>query len=96
MATQRTSFAKLQRDQAKKAKADAKRARRQDRGSGTGEAGEAGESVIDLSGESAAPVSASELLRLVEALHQRFESGAVSYEEFEETKADLLSRLPID
>ncbi len=94
MGTQRTSFAKLQRDQAKKAKADAKRARRQDRGT-DGPADEAG-AMLDLASESSGPVSASELLQLVEALHHRFESGAVTYEEFEETKAELLSRLPID
>ncbi|MBW3556230.1 MAG: hypothetical protein KY454_04730 [Actinobacteria bacterium] len=93
MGTQRTSFAKLQRDQAKKAKADAKRTRRQDRGSDSPVAEEA---VLDLSGDKGGPVSASDLLQLVETLHQRFESGAVSYEEFEETKAELLSRLPID
>ncbi|MBW3614505.1 MAG: hypothetical protein KY439_04240 [Actinobacteria bacterium] len=93
MGTQRTSFAKLQRDQAKKAKADAKRARRQDRGS---EPGEPGEGVVDLAGDNSGPVSAADLLQLVETLHQRFESGAVTYEEFEETKAELLSRLPID
>ncbi len=95
MGTQRTSFAKLQRDQAKKAKADAKRARRHDRGTEAAAAGEAG-AVLDLATDGSGPVSASELLQLVEALHQRFESGAVTYEEFEETKVELLSRLPID
>lgn len=95
MGTQRTSFAKLQRDQAKKAKADAKRARRQDRGTDGPGADESG-AVLDLASEGSGPVSAPELLQLVEALHQRFESGAVTYDEFEETKAELLSRLPID
>ncbi len=95
MGTQRTSFAKLQRDQAKKAKADAKRARRHERGT-DGPADDEGGALLDLATEGTGPVSASDLLQLVEALHQRFESGAVTYEEFEETKAELLSRLPID
>jgi len=95
MATQRTSFTKLQRDRAKKAKAAAKRERRLERAAearnGTGE------SEFDESAEGAeGPISAAELLHEIEVTHQRFEAKLISLEEFEEKKAELLARLPID
>jgi hypothetical protein len=92
MATQRTSFTKLQRDRAKKAKAAAKRERRLER------AAEA-RSSTDADGfepSAEGPISAAELLHEIEVTHQRFEAKLISYEEFEEKKAELLSRLPID
>ena len=93
MATQRTSFTKLQRDRAKKAKAAAKRERRLER------AAEARNPTDDADGfETSAegPISAAELLHEIEVTHQRFEAKLMSYEEFEEKKAELLARLPID
>lgn len=96
MATQRTSFSKLQRDRAKKAKAAAKRERRLERSAeartGTDEV-EGAEGTED-SGEG--PISAAELLHEIEVTHQRFEAKLMSFEEFEEKKAELLSRLPVD
>ena len=95
MATQRTSFTKLQRDRAKKAKAAAKREKRLERAA---EAKEPPRSKTrrrrDRSGEG--PISAAELLHEIEVTHQRFEAKLMTYEEFEEKKAELLSRLPID
>jgi len=98
MATQRTSFTKLQRDRAKKAKAAAKREKRLERAA---EARTASENVddadTDTSGEGGeGPISAAELLHEIEVTHQRFEAKLMTYEEFEEKKAELLSRLPID
>jgi hypothetical protein len=94
MATQRTSFTKLQRDRAKKAKAAAKREKRLER------AAEAREGSTDVDVETTdpgeGPISAAELLREIEVTHQRFEAKLMSYEEFEEKKAELLGRLPID
>jgi hypothetical protein len=92
MATQRTSFTKLQRDRAKKAKAAAKRERRIER------AAEAREGTPDDGFESTTegPISAAELLHEIEVTHQRYEAKLMTYEEFEEKKAELLSRLPID
>ena len=94
MATQRTSFTKLQRDRAKKAKAAAKRERRQER------AAEAREASVDDATTSTegteGPISAAELLQEIEVTHQRFEAKLMTYEEFEEKKAELLARLPID
>ena len=93
MATQRTSFTKLQRDRAKKAKAAAKREKRLERAAEARTASdEAGDD--DTSGEG--PISAAELLHEIEVTHQRFEAKQMTYEEFEEKKAELLARLPID
>jgi hypothetical protein len=93
MATQRTSFTKLQRDRAKKAKAAAKRERRLERAAEARSNGDA-DGFETPSGEG--PISAAELLHEIEVTHQRFEAKLISYEEFEEKKAELLSRLPID
>ncbi|HET9772652.1 MAG TPA: hypothetical protein VFS16_17285 [Acidimicrobiia bacterium] len=95
MATQRTSFSKLQRDRAKKAKAAAKREKRLER------AAEArtGTDEIDGTEESESgegPISAAELLHEIEVTHQRYEAKLMTFEEFEEKKAELLSRLPVD
>ena len=94
MAGQRTSFAKLERDRAKKAKAAAKRERRREPGEpgAPDDAPERDALTADRGGELSAP----ELLALIEAVHQRREAGTISEEEFEEKKADLLSRLPVD
>ena len=97
MATQRTSFSKLQRDRAKKAKAAAKRERRQERAA---EAKIAPDDALEPSGSESeseeGPISAAELLHEIEVTHQRFEAKLMSYEEFEEKKAELLARLPIE
>ncbi|MDP8938140.1 MAG: hypothetical protein M3O23_10505 [Actinomycetota bacterium] len=91
MGAQRTTFSKLQRDRAKKAKAALKRERRQERGAATTTA----DPELDVtSGEG--ELSASELLKLVESIHRSFEAKQITYEEYEEKKADLLSRLPVD
>jgi hypothetical protein len=93
MATQRTSFTKLQRDRAKKAKAAAKRERRLER------AAEARSGHADVPEDGTpleGPISAADLLQEIEDTHQRFEAKLITYEEFEEKKAELLARLPID
>ena len=92
MATQRTSFTKLQRDRAKKAKAAAKRERRLERSAEARTASE--ENSLEETHEG--PISAAELLHEIEVTHQRYEAKLMSYEEFEEKKAELLARLPID
>jgi hypothetical protein len=92
MATQRTSFTKLQRDRAKKAKAAAKRERRLERAAEAREG--TGDEEVETSTEG--PISAAELLHEIEVTHQRFEAKLMTYEEFEEKKAELLARLPID
>lgn len=92
MAGQRSSFGKLQRDRDKKAKAAAKRSRRQD---GADESAPA-----ELDAPSAAghghQLSTPELLERIAEIHQQFDAGTISYELFEETKADLMSRLAVE
>lgn len=90
MAVQRTSFEKLQRDRAKKAKAAAKRERRLERADAP-----VATEAIDL-GPEGETLSAAELLTQIERIHQQFDDGVLSFEDFEEMKSDLLSRLPID
>jgi hypothetical protein len=93
MATQRTSFTKLQRDRAKKAKAAAKREKRIERAAEARNPSEVEDTEVST-GEG--PISAAELLHEIEVTHQRFEAKLMTYEEFEEKKAELLARLPID
>ena len=90
MAVQRTSFEKLQRDRAKKAKAAAKREKRLDKTEAPAE-----DEAIDLGAEGET-LSAAELLVQIERIHKQFDDGDLSFEDFEELKTDLLARLPID
>jgi hypothetical protein len=88
MSAQRTSFGKLERDRAKKARAAAKRERRQGRSS-------------EPSSSAPAPVepgtedATSEVLARLATVHEQYEAGTISYEELEEQKAELLGRLEI-
>jgi hypothetical protein len=86
---QRTSFSKLQRDRDKKAKAAAKRERRQERS-----AEAAARQPVDQPSDG--ELSAAELLASIEAIHQSYEAGTITYEDFEEKKLELLARLPVD
>lgn len=88
MATRRTTFDKLQRERAKKAKAAAKRERRQDRSSDEG-----ADVDVDLAAEE--ELSPGELLERIEAVHERFAAGQMSFEDFEEQKTELLTRLSL-
>lgn len=92
MAGQRSSFGKLQRDRDKKAKAAAKRSRRQD---GTDESAAVEDGVVQTPG-GGQQMTTPELLERIADIHQQFEAGTISYELFEETKADLMSRLAVD
>jgi len=92
MVTQRTSFAKLQRDRDKQAKAAAKRDRRKERQVETVKP-EGAAMLLDGMGSE---LSASELLTLVETVHRQYDAKEIDFETFEETKAALLSRLPVD
>jgi hypothetical protein len=91
MAAQRTSFEKLQRDRAKKAKQAAKREKRFDK---TTEE----EEVLEPLGpaEPGEEISAGDLLKRVEDLHRLFEDKKISFEDFEEQKADLMARISVE
>jgi hypothetical protein len=82
VATQRTTFDKLQRERAKKAKASAKRERRL-----------AGKSDEDLETPAESGDVASDLLERIERLHAQFDAKQITFEEFEERKVELFERL---
>ena len=91
MGTQRTSFEKLQRDRAKKAKQQIKRERRQSGEPRVG-ADDADTMVLSDGGE----LSAAELLAQIELIHKQLEDKVIDFDEFEERKIELMARLPID
>jgi len=103
MAGSRTTFEKLQRDRAKKAKADAKRAKRMGK---TPESGpliyeEDVEVIVDddaaqLDGNLDQEISAADLLRLVSELQAKFDDDEIDFDEYEERKIELLARLPME
>lgn len=97
MAKQRSSFAKLQRDKAKKERAAMKRANRLQKKAES----EADDIVTDVETDDElvpgeGELSAPELLALIEDLHKRREAGTISLEDFEEAKVELFARLPVD
>lgn len=95
MATGRSSFAKRQRDMAKKAKAEAKRQRRFERG---------GADLLDdvgFDGDREAPppgpaLSNDEIMAKVADLHRRYDEGLVDLDAFDEQKALLMEQISID
>lgn len=89
MSAQRTSFEKLQRDRAKKAKQALKREKKlsDDPDSDDIEG-------VELSTEG--ELSASELLAQIELIHRQLEDKVITFDDFEERKIDLMARLPID
>ena len=89
MGAQRTSFEKLQRDRARKAKQAMKREKRL---SGDDSPDEAPAVELTTEGE----LSAAELLAQIELIHTQLEDKVISFDEFEERKIDLMARLPID
>lgn len=93
MAAQRTSFEKLQRDRAKKAKQAAKREKRLEKGTDV----ETDEVVEPMApAEPGTELSAGELLARVEEIHRLFDDKKISFEDFEEQKADLMARISVD
>ncbi len=84
---QRTSFQKLQRERAKKAKAERKREERQSGDSAVDE-------IVELPDEGE-EIPPEQLLALVEQLHKDFDAKRISFEDFEERKAELMARLVV-
>ena len=91
MSSQRTTFGKLQRERDKKARAAAKRERRLERGAAA-EAEDADAAATAGEGQA----SAAELLEELEQAHRQYEAEEINHEEFEEQKAAILARLPLD
>ncbi len=102
MAGSRTTFEKLQRDRAKKAKADAKRAKRMGKTPDSGPlVYDEADPIIDddaaqLDGNLDQEISAADLLRLVEELQAKFDDDEIDFDEYEERKIELLARLPME
>ncbi len=92
MSSQRTTFGKLQRERDKKARAAAKRERRLERAGSTGEPQDADVTTANQDGRA----TASQLLELLEKAHRQYEAEEINHEEFEEQKAAILARLPLD
>lgn len=89
MATGRSSFAKRQRDMAKKAKAEAKRQKRLAGPTTTEEPSE--EPVAD-----GPTLSNEEIFERVADLHHRYDDGQMDLDAFEEEKAALMAQISID
>jgi len=90
VAARGTTFAKQERDRAKKAKAALKRERREGRETATSSTPP---TVPDTSGEG--DIAPDELLRLVKELHDAYADERISLEEFEERKQELMSRITV-
>ena len=83
----------MQRDRAKKARAALKREKRQ---GNVDENASAPDEITSLPESSDEELSPAELLHRVEDLHRRFDAKLIDFEAFEEEKAELMRRLPID
>jgi hypothetical protein len=91
MGASRTSFEKLQRDRAKKAKAAAKREKRFDKEQ------ETTDEVLDPSELTPGQeIPADQLLKMVADLHRQFEDDEITFEEFEDRKTELFALLTVD
>ncbi len=96
MAKQRSSFAKLQRDKAKKERAAVKRADRIDRKTADPDDDDRPMSELVASMAGDGELTAPQLLALIEDLHNRREAGDISLEDFEDAKVELFARLDIN
>jgi len=87
----RSSFGKREREQAKRAKAAAKRDRKQQPAPDPDPTED-----TTASPPSDDAVSTDALLDMIAEVHAKYEAGSISYEDFETTRTDLLSRLVVD
>jgi len=88
MATQRSSFAKRERDRAKKAKQALKREARLEK--------PADDEEEDTEEVSQSTESAELLMEKLAKLHAAFDDDQIEFEDFEEQKAELMARMPIE
>jgi hypothetical protein len=93
MASRGTTFAKQERDRAKKARAAEKRERRAAKAAEEEVGTDAPAPELPAEGED---IPAADLLRLVEELHQAFADKRIDFEEFEERKAELMERIAVE
>ena len=97
MGASRTSFEKLQRDRAKKAKASAKRDKRLDKSPEDALTRDEDEETIELSSFSEGDeIPPDQLLKMVADLHQQFEDEEITFDDFEDRKTELFALLSVD
>ena len=97
MATGRSSFAKRQRDMAKKARAEAKRQKRLGRGElyELEHAHRDDDDVVEVPAPGPA-LSNDEIMVKVEDLHRRYSDGQMDLEAFDEQRATLMAQISVD
>ena len=89
MATGRSSFAKRQRDMAKKAKAAAKRERKLEDDVEV----EDDDEIVEDTGPK---LSNDEIMEKVADLHRRYDDGQMDLDSFDEERANLMAQISID
>ncbi|MEQ8842181.1 MAG: hypothetical protein RIB98_14455 [Acidimicrobiales bacterium] len=90
MATGRSSFAKRQRDMAKKAKASAKRERKLENND------ELDEDDDDIVVDDGPQLSNEQIMDKVADLHRRYDDGQMDLDSFDEERANLMGQISID
>ena len=85
MATRRTTSNKRERERSKQAKAAAKRERRLDKSPD-----EDGEEGVEFDENSA---TTDELIERIAAMHEKYDDGQMSFEDFDEEKTELMALL---
>lgn len=88
MATGRSSFAKRQRDMAKKAKAQAKREKKLEKSD---------DDELDELDEPAEPTLPNDVvMQRIEELHRRYDDGEMDLDTFDEERAALMAQISVD
>ena len=90
MATGRSSFAKRQRDMAKKAKAQAKREKKLEKSD------ELDEELDDELVDDGPKLSNDEIMEKVADLHRRYDDGQMDLDTFDEERASLMAQISVD
>ena len=96
MATGRSSFAKRQRDMAKKARAEAKRQKRLGRGELYELEHAHRNDDTDEAPARGPALSNDEIMAKVEDLHRRYDDGQLDLETFDEQRATLMAQISVD
>ena len=89
MATGRSSFAKRQRDMAKKAKAQQKREKKLEKGDEEDEE-------LDELVDDGPKMSNDEIMAKVADLHVRYDDGQMDLDTFDEERANLMAQISVD
>lgn len=97
MATGRSSFAKRQRDMAKKVRAEAKRQKRLSRSRNSRNGlNSMNKAADDHSARKGPKLSNAQIVARVEELHRRYDDGLLDLDTFDEQKASLMAQISVD